>query len=242
MRTIDLNADIGEGHPDDFALIEHATSVNIACGGHAGDDASMRMSIEASKAAGISIGAHPGYEDRENFGRVELDLSPQELTDQLTRQLERFLSIYPALHHVKPHGALYNRANIDASVADITVRVIAELQPKSLLYCPPYGELIKAANKVGLHTVQEGFIDRAYLGCGNLTPRKLNGAIIDNFNEAASQAMQMVTTHSVVAIDGSQIAMPVQTICVHGDNQNALCLISFIRDLLNKAGVEIKSA
>ena len=124
MPTIDLNADIGEGGLDDFELIAHATSVNIACGGHAGDEAIMRMTIEASKASGVAIGAHPGYEDPDNFGRAELDLSPDELTDQINRQLERFLGMHSDLHHVKPHGALYNQANkeLDSAVPISTTK------------------------------------------------------------------------------------------------------------------------
>ena len=241
MPTIDLNADIGEGGYDDPELMQHATSVNIACGGHAGDPAIMRMTVEAAKAHGVAVGAHPGYEDPDNFGRVELDLSPDELTDQMKRQLERMLEMHPDLHHVKPHGALYNQANVDPAIAATLVLVIAELKPDTLLYCPPTGEMVKVAKQAGLKTVAEGFIDRTYLSCGNLTPRDSEGAVIDDFGIATAQAMQMVMMKSIEAIDGERIPMPAQTLCVHGDNPDAPDLLLATHEFLGNAGVEFSS-
>lgn len=239
MPIIDLNADIGEGGLDDPELMDQATSVNIACGGHAGNEAIMRMTIEAAKARGLAIGAHPGYEDPDNFGRKALDLSPDELTDQMTRQLERFLGMHPDLHHVKPHGALYNQANVDPAIAATIVLVIMELKPDTMLYCPPIGEMAKIAHKSGLKVCGEGFIDRTYLSCGNLTPRTDPDAIIDDFGMAAAQAMQITMTQSLETLDGMCIPMPARTLCVHGDNPDAPDLLHFTRDFLQKAGVEI---
>ena len=241
MPTIDLNADIGEGGYDDPELMQHATSVNIACGGHAGDPAIMRMTIEASKAHGVAVGAHPGYEDPDNFGRVELDLSPDELTDQMKRQLERFLEMHPDMHHVKPHGALYTQANVDAAIAATVVLAIMELKPDTLLYCPPSGELVNVAMKAGLKTCGEGFIDRTYLACGNLTPRSETDAVIDDFGIATGQAMQMVMMKSIEAIDGSRIPLPAETLCVHGDNPDAPDLLLATREFLGNAGVDFAS-
>ena len=239
MPIIDLNADIGEGGLDDPELMAHATSVNIACGGHAGSEAIMRMTIEAAKAHGLAIGAHPGYEDPDNFGRLDLNLSPGELTDQMKRQLERFLGMHSDLHHVKVHGALYNQANKDEAIAATIVLAIMELKPDTTLYCPPSGEMAKIAHKSGLKVCNEGFIDRTYQGCGNLTPRTEPDAVIEDFGLAAGQAMQITMSQCLVAMDGSSIPMPARTLCVHGDNPDAPDLLQFTRELLEKAGVEI---
>lgn len=239
MPIIDLNADIGEGGQDDPVLIEFATSVNIACGGHAGNEGTMRMCIEASKAMGTAIGAHPGYEDPDNFGRLELDLSPDELSDQMRRQLERILSMHPELHHVKPHGALYHQANNDPAIAATVVLAIHELQPNTMLYCPPHGELAKTAAQAGLQVCPEGYIDRSYMSDGNLTPRTEANAIHEDFGQAVGQAMQIIMSQSLECIDGERIAMPARTLCVHGDNPDAPDLLEYARDFMQKAGVEI---
>lgn len=241
MPIIDLNADIGEGGVADSELIAHATSVNIACGGHAGSEATMRMTIEAAKAAGVAIGAHPGYEDPDNFGRVGMNLSPAQLTNQIKRQIERFLGIHPELHHIKAHGALYNQANVDEAVAATLVDAIMELKPDTILYCPPGGEMAKFALSSGLRTCVEGFIERTYMSCGNLTPRTAQNAIIEDFREAAAQAVRITMTQSLESIDGALIPMPARTLCVHGDNPDAPELLRYCRELLNQAGVEISS-
>lgn len=238
MPTIDLNADIGEGGLDDPELIANATSVNIACGGHAGSEAIMRMTVEAAKAHEVAIGAHPGYEDPDNFGRVDLDLSPDELTGQIKRQLERMLSYYPEMHHVKVHGALYNQANADEAIAATVVLAIMELKPDTMIYCPPNGAMAKVALQAGLHVCAEGFIDRTYMGCGNLTPRGTDNAVIDDFGVAAAQAMQITMTQSLEAADGNRIPLPARTLCVHGDNPDAPDLLHFTREFLGKAGVD----
>ncbi len=238
MPTIDLNADIGEGGLEDAELIALATSVNIACGGHAGSEAVMRRTIEASKAHDVAIGAHPGYEDPDNFGRVEMELTPDELKSLMTRQLERMLSYYPEMHHVKVHGALYNQANVDEAIAATVVLSILELKPDTMLYCPPDGAMARAALNAGLHICVEGFIDRAYMGCGNLIARGVANSIIGDFEVAAAQAKQICLTQSVETTDGNRISMPARTLCVHGDNPNASDLLLFTREYLGQAGVE----
>ena len=191
MQTIDLNADLGEGSPNDASIIPLVTSANIACAGHAGNTETIRRTVALALQHQVAIGAHPGYEDPENFGRTPMHLTPGEIRTLTLRQLDRILTIYPTLHHVKPHGALYNQANTDPTIATALVSAIAELLPHTILYCPPSGELTKAATAINLPTCPEAFIDRSYQENGNLTPRTQPGAVIEHANKAALQALKI---------------------------------------------------
>jgi 5-oxoprolinase (ATP-hydrolysing) subunit A len=239
MQTIDLNADLGEGGGQDAALMGLATSVNIACDGHAGDDESIRRAVELAMKAQVAIGAHPGYEDTENFGRKPMMLSAQEIRSLTLRQLERFLQIHPQLHHVKPHGALYNQADQDQAMAEALVAAIAEIQPHTILYCPPQGELIHAATAIHLATCAEGFIDRRYLDNGNLCPRTDPRAVIDDANEAVNRAIQIAILQTVTSLSGAALPLKAQTLCVHGDSPGALELLRLTRSSLEAAGIRI---
>ncbi|MEX1115670.1 MAG: 5-oxoprolinase subunit PxpA [Akkermansiaceae bacterium] len=233
MRRIDLNADLGEGGTEDEALLALVSSCNIACGGHAGSDDIMRRTLAHAVASGVAIGAHPGYEDRENFGRRELELPPQAITDLVARQVEKLAShareIGTYLHHVKPHGALYNQANREASLAAAVIAGVLEISPGLLLYAPPDGALAAAARTAGMTVRSEGFADRRYQQDGSLQPRSQPGAVIENPDEAVAQALDLATSGRF------------ETLCVHGDGAHAATLLQAIRSALENAGVRIYS-
>jgi UPF0271 protein len=239
MQMIDLNADLGEGGEQDEALMALASSVNIACAGHAGDEESIRRAVELAIQAQVAIGAHPGYEDPANFGRKPMHLSDGDIRSLILHQLERILRIHPQLHHVKPHGALYNQSNQDESIATALVAAIAELQPDTILYCPPQGELIKAAAAIKLATCAEGFIDRRYQEDGNLCPRSEDRALVEDIENAVSQALKIALEQTVTTLNGATIPLKARTLCVHGDCPHAMELLRLSRSSLEGAGIEI---
>jgi len=239
MQTIDLNVDLGEGGAHDEELMALASSANIACGGHAGDEESIRRAVEFALRARVAIGAHPGYEDPENFGRKPMMLSGEEIRNLILRQLERFLQIHSPLHHVKPHGALYNQANGDEAMAEALVAAIAEVQPHTILYCPPQGALINAAIAIKLATCGEAFIDRHYRDDGNLCPRSDPRAMIEQVNQAALQALKIASQRVVNTLSGTTIPLEAGTLCVHGDSPHALLTLKLSRSLLEGAGIRI---
>jgi UPF0271 protein len=233
MRMIDLNADLGEGGSEDEVLLGLVSSCNIACGGHAGNDEIMRRTLAHAHAAGVAIGAHPGYEDRENFGRRELEISPQAVTDMVACQLRRLATLAQEmgtrLHHVKPHGALYNQANREASLAAAVIAGVLEISPGLLLYAPPDGALAAAARAAGMDVRSEGFADRRYQYDGTLQPRSQPGAVIEDPDEAVAQALDLASSGRF------------ETLCVHGDGAQAVTLLRAIRSALEKAGFGIFS-
>ncbi|QTN31569.1 5-oxoprolinase subunit PxpA [Akkermansiaceae bacterium] len=241
MHTIDLNADLGEGGEQDEALMAFASSANIACGGHAGNRESIRRAVGLAINAQVAIGAHPGYEDPAHFGRRPMILSAGEIRSLIHRQLERILAIHPRLHHVKPHGSLYNQANEDEAMASALVSAIAELQPDTILYSPPRGALALAAAAIKMATCPEGFIDRRYQDDGSLCPRTDERALIENADEAVSQAIQIAIKKSVTTLSGATIPLKAQTLCIHGDSHHALDLVTLTRSSLENAGIRISA-
>jgi 5-oxoprolinase (ATP-hydrolysing) subunit A len=239
MKTMDLNADLGEGGEHDAALMALASSVNIACGGHAGDERSIRLAVELAMQAQVAIGAHPGYEDTIHFGRKPMHLSPGEIRSLILRQLERMLRIHPQLHHVKPHGALYNQANENEAMAEALVAAIAGLQPDTILYCPPHGALAMAASAIGMATCAEGFIDRRYQDDGNLCPRSDHRALIEKTDEAVAQALRIAIHRTVTTLSGASIPLEAKTLCVHGDSPGAVEVLRLTRSSLERAGIGI---
>jgi UPF0271 protein len=227
MKSIDLNADLGEGGEYDAELMALISSCNIACGGHAGDEESMRVAVSLARANGVEIGAHPGYVDPEFFGRRFLDLPLDVVIDQIRNQIERLLNIAGTLHHIKLHGALYHQANQDASLAKAFAALVFELLPKPLIYAPPTGRLIDAAKGMGLPLLAEGFIDRRYLENGELCPRS-------DVDEAVEQALKLANEGRVIATNGKVIPMDVQTLCVHGDSASALEILRRVTERSGK--------
>ncbi|MDP0490152.1 MAG: LamB/YcsF family protein [Verrucomicrobiota bacterium JB023] len=227
--TIDLNVDLGEGSPHDAVLMSVASSVNIACGGHAGDMASMDQAIAMALGQGLSLGAHPSFPDRAHFGRRHHADPPPGLADILSEQVEAFNARCQAtgasLHHIKPHGALYNQAHQDERFA----AAIVEAHPSRevFLYGLPGGELEKAARQAGIPFAGEGFIDRGYQADGSLVARGQEGAVISDPDQAARQALALCHAGTV------------RTLCVHSDSEDALELLEFVRKRLAREGIAI---
>lgn len=233
MRFIDLNADLGEGGPEDEALIGLVSSANIACGGHAGDEETMRRSIRWAKAAGVAIGAHPGYEDPEHFGRRAMVLPLETVTDLVHRQVEKLATLAAeegtTLHHVKPHGALYHQAGRDPLLADAVVKGIKQVSPELILFAQPGTALAAEGEKAGLTVCTEGFADRRYRDDGSLMPRGEPGAVIKDVESAVAQAMEIVSSGRM------------ETLCVHGDGTTATAILSALRGRLDEAGLTVRS-
>lgn len=245
MRTIDLNADLGEGGSHDEVLIALASSANIACGGHAGDETTIRKAIEASMAAGVAIGAHPGYEDPLHFGRRPLKLEPSVVTDLVARQIEK-LAGWTALagaeiHHVKPHGALYLQADGSPPLAAAVAEGVRRVLPGCGFYVPPCGQLAEAGRAAGLAVQGEGFVDRRYRSDGGLVPRGEPGAVIDDIDEAVAQALEIACNHQVRTVAGTLRALTVSTLCVHGDGTVAVAMLRAVRNALEAAGFSIRA-
>lgn len=233
MNKIDLNADIAEGGNHDTKIIQLVSSVNIACGAHAGDEETMRRTITECMGAGVAIGAHPGYDDRSHFGRRPLEISPDRLRESISAQLTLFVKICDEMgatpHHVKPHGALYHQANGDLILASHLTHTVAEILPGTLLYCPPFGALAAAAQRSGLRATAEGFADRRYLDDGSLVPRGESTAVISNIEDATQQAIQIATKQEVMTTTHRSIPLPALTICTHGDGPDPCKLLTSIR-------------
>lgn len=240
MRIIDLNVDLGEGGTHDAELIALASSANIACGGHAGDESTMRTAVSVCRQQGVAVGAHPGYEDREHFGRREMDLPPGQVTDLVTRQVGRLAAI-ARIHHVKPHGALYNQADRDPALAAAVVRGVLRVAPGCVFYAPPAGALADAAKAAGLTVHAEGFADRRYQENGALVPRGETGAVIGDVPTAVAQALEIALRRRVETRGGPWIPLPARTICVHGDGAEAAALLREIRRALEAAGFSIRA-
>ena len=246
---IDLNADVGESSGthvvgDDCALMPHVTSVSIACGAHAGDLPTMRATLRLAQAQGVAAGAHPGFADRDGFGRREQDLSIHALEDLVLTQLQVLMDVARdegvALVHVKPHGALYNMACRQREMADAICRAVAACSPTLAVLGLPGSALIAAAQAAGLRAVAEGFVDRAYHADGRRVSRTVPGAVLHDLDLVTARAVTMVTTGCVPTADGGSIALPVETLCIHGDTPGAAAVAARVRAALTQAGVDVR--
>jgi UPF0271 protein len=246
--VIDLNSDLGEGYGawtmgDDDALLGIVSSANVACGFHAGDPQVMRSTVATAARSGVTVGAHVSYPDRRGFGRYDLELPPNEITNDVLYQIGALDAFARAsgtrVSYVKPHGALYNRIAIDADLADAVVAAIREYDPGLALLTLPGSTATAAAEAAGIPAVAEGFADRAYTPDGHLVPRREPGAVLTEPDLVAARAVRMATEHVVTAIDGTDIPMPVVSLCVHGDSPGAVTLAQAVRSGLTAAGVTI---
>jgi UPF0271 protein len=241
---IDLNCDLGEGFPTDAILIPLVSSVNIACGGHAGDDAAMRAAVRLAVAGGANVGAHPGYEDRAQFGRVELNLPDDEIVASLARQVRSLIDVAnedgAVLRHVKPHGALYHRASQSAPLAAAIARAIADIDPTLAIVSPPASQLAAACQQLGLRHVAEGFVDRRYRPDGTLVPRSSPDAILSDPTQANAQALEIIQRSHVTAADGTTIPLRVETLCVHGDGPHAAEVLTRLRQRLTQSQITVR--
>lgn len=245
MTAIDLNADLGEGDPHDQELLQIVSSANIACGGHAGDTDSMSMTVQSAVANGVAVGAHPGYPDRDGFGRQsgfsQGDVLYESLTEQVTALADIAAQMGARLAHVKPHGALYNDAVHDRGLADIIARVTAEAPGDAAFVGMANTELEFAANRHGLTFIAEAFVDRAYEPDGTLVSRKEPGAVHEDMAVATTQAVRLAEDGRVTARNGDEVEVRADTLCIHGDTPGAAEKARAVRDVLESHGVEIRA-
>jgi UPF0271 protein len=245
MSRIDLNCDLGEGAGHDVELMPLITSANIACGIHAGDEATMRATIQLALRHRVAIGAHPSLDDRENFGRRELPVSPAEVHRLVLAQTRVLQAIArqcgASVAHVKPHGALYNMAARDAGLAQAVASAVCEADPKLILFGLAGSRLLVAGRECGLRVASEVFADRTYQPDGLLTPRTEADALIEDVNAAIAQVRQIVRDGTVTARDGSTVPLTADTVCLHGDGAHAVFFATRLNAELRKSRVELKA-
>lgn len=245
MLTIDLNCDMGEGMPHDAEIMPYISSANIACGYHAGDEEIMKRTVELALQYNVAIGAHPGFADKENFGRKEMFLKKEKYHALITEQLSLIKNITDALgaklHHVKPHGALYNMAAADKILAKIIVNAIKEFDENLVLYGLSGSHLIEEAKTAQLKTASEVFADRTYRDDGKLTPRNQFNALIKDENNAVQQVLQMIREKTVISVNKNPIPIVAETICLHSDGVHPVEFARLIHQTLHNEGVIIKA-
>jgi UPF0271 protein len=243
--SVDLNADLGEGSGYDDELFELISSANIATGFHAGDSDTMHAAVCAAKKHNVAVGAHPSFFDRENFGRKELKVSNEEVFDAVAYQLGIFRAITSGVgmrpNHVKPHGALYNMAVRDAELADAIGRSIASVDAKLILFAPDSSKLARAGEAHGLQIAREIFADRNYLNDGWLAPRTRPDALLHDPKEAAQRVLRMLREGKVLSVEGRDVDVRGETICVHGDTPGAVEFARELRTQLERDGVRISA-
>jgi UPF0271 protein len=222
------------------------TSANVACGFHAGDPQVLRRTVELAARYGVGVGAHTSFPDLVGFGRREMNATPAEVENDTIYQLGAIAGFCRAagvpLRHIKPHGALYNMAQKDPKLAEAIVRGVAAFDRQLLVFAQPGSALEQAAQAAGLTAVSEVFADRAYTPDGALASRKLPGAVIHDPEQVAARAVRMAAQGSVVALDGTEVPLRAETICVHGDTPGAVDLIRRIRQQLEAAGISVRAA
>jgi UPF0271 protein len=227
--VIDLSADLGEGSPGEDEIWPLINSANVACGGHIGDDDSMRYAAQQARDYGVRLGAHPSYPDRENFGRKSLPIAPDGLRASLRSQISALAAFAP-VHHVKPHGALYNDAHRDRSLADV---IVSALDASIAIVAPDRSQMAAAARAAGVRVIREAFADRRYEPDGSLTARNIAGSTL-TIEEAAAQAALLVHESAVITRDGTRIAIAFDTLCIHADMPHAIERLRAIRARIDK--------
>jgi len=251
MNCIDLNADLGESFGawrmgDDAGVMPWITSANIACGFHAGDPATMHATVTMCVEHGVAIGAHPSLPDLPGFGRREMKVTPNEVYAQMLYQVGALHAITRAagtqLHHVKPHGALYNMAARDRALADAIANAVRDFDHRLVLVGLAGSALVDAGRDAGLPVQREGFCDRRYNMDGSLTPRSEPGAVIEDIDEAVAQAMSIALRSEAVTSIGAKVPVEADTLCVHGDRPSAAMFAERLRCALESAGVRIAAA
>lgn len=249
-RRIDLNCDMGEGYGaytmgDDLALLDHVSSANIACGFHAGDPSTMQRTVSAALAKGVAVGAHPGFADLQGFGRRAIQISPAEVYALVVYQVGALAAFARAergeLHHVKPHGALYNMAAKSRALADAIAQAVHDVDDRLVLFGLSGSEMIRAAEALGLRTAAEVFADRSYQDDGSLTPRDQRGAMIEDADVAVAQVRRMVSDGRVQSVSGRQVEIRADTLCIHGDQAGAVDFARAVRAALASDGVDVSA-
>ena len=245
MPQLDFNCDLGEGCGSDAAIVPLISSASIACGGHAGDARTMRKTVALCLRHGVAIGAHPSFEDRAQFGRCELTLPPAAIHALVTRQIAALTSVCAeagaTLRHVKPHGALYNLAARDRTIADAIASAIHALDPSLLLYGLSGSCLTDAGSVAGLRVAHEVFAERAYDADGKLAARGTPGAVIDDLDASLAQVRTLLRDGVVIARNGSRVSLQADTLCLHGDRADAAVFALALRTALEDEGITIRA-
>ncbi|MCR8846389.1 LamB/YcsF family protein [Paenibacillus sp. SC116] len=250
MYTIDLNCDMGESFGaytigNDEAMLDLVTSVNIACGYHAGDPRTMRQTVIMALNKQVGIGAHPGLPDLAGFGRRNMAITPEEAYDMTVYQIGALDGFIRAeggkMQHVKPHGALYNMAAHQEKLAEAIAEAVYRVNPELVLYGLSGSQLIRAGERIGLRTASEVFADRTYCRDGSLTPRAESDALISDPSQAVAQILQMVTSGTVRSREDVEVKLKAETICIHGDGEHARVFASHIRDMLIGKGIQLQA-
>lgn len=250
MLSIDLNCDMGESFGawrmgNDAELMNFVSSVNVACGFHAGDSTTMRETVQMAQKKGVAIGAHPSFPDLQGFGRREMSLSPQEVFDIVLYQVSALKGICEAfgakLRHVKPHGALYNSAAKNAKLAKAIAEAVKKIDENLVFFGLSGSHLISEAERIGLKTASEVFADRTYQNDGSLTPRSQPNALISSTEESIRQVLQMIKEKTVTAVTGEIIPITAETICIHGDGKHAVEFAQTINQRLKSENIKIEA-
>ena len=242
--SIDINADVGEGLNNEASLMPFLSSCNIACGGHAGDVTTMTEVVRLAKMHKVKIGAHPSFPDIKNFGREVIEMSAADLYASLKQQIRTLQKVLHTenlqLHHIKPHGALYNFAAKDEKTAKVIVEVMKSIALPIKLYAPFNSVLAKQAESENIEVTFEGFADRNYNDDLSLVSRKNEHAILNNKYEVLDHILEMIIHEKIVTISGLKVPIKASTFCVHGDTENALQILKFINQELPKHNIEIQ--
>jgi len=248
MRKIDLNCDCGEGYGiyqigQDEKIIKYVSSVNIACGLHAGDPFVIARTVQLAKEQNIAVGAHPGFPDLMGFGRREFNMTNDEIYNLIIYQIGVMQAFCKSqniqLHHVKPHGALYNMAAKDMNLSRAIVRAIQDLDPQLIVYGLANSKLIEAADEINLPYASEVFADRVYLSDGNLMSRSIKGSVHEELENSLEQALTLITEGKVKCANGEKITLEADTLCIHGDNANAYPFVKTLRTRLQDLMINV---
>jgi len=250
-HAIDLNCDMGESYGawrmgNDEAVLGFVSSANVACGFHGGDPSTMRQTVAAAMARQVAVGAHPSLPDLVGFGRRVMQITPQEAYDMVVVQVGALAAVAATqgtrLHHVKAHGALYNMAAKDAALAQAICRAVRDVDASLVLYGLAGSQLVRAAQDLGLRAAHEVFADRTYQDDGSLTPRNQPGAMIEDADTAVAQVLRMVREGVVRSTGGRDVPVQADTLCIHGDQPNALVFARVLHDALREAGIAVQAA
>lgn len=243
MKPIDINCDLGEGIGNEAELMPYLSSCNVACGGHAGDSDTMRQVARLAKKHGVKIGAHPSFPDPKNFGRTVMSMSPESLKAALTTQIEAFIEILKQeglkLHHIKPHGALYNLAAKDSETANVVVEVLKHLGPDLVLYVPYNSEISKLAMHEGVTIAYEAFMDRNYNDDLSLVSRQQSNALITDPTHMVEHVYRIITEEKVQTISGKKVDLKADTFCIHGDGEDVVRNLKIVTQKLREHNLKI---
>ena len=243
MQTIDINCDLGEGLNNEADIMPYISSCSIACGGHAGSKRTVRKVVDLALEHNVKLGAHPSFPDKANFGRIRLEIPLNELQQSIEDQIKLVTDVANSknamINHIKPHGGLYNLATVDNSHAEVIIKAIKKVAPGAYLYAPHNSAMEKVALKAGVKIMIEAFADRNYNSDLTLVSRKFKDAVITDEKKLTQHLLKMIVENKVKTIDGEEVDLIAKTFCFHGDNPNAIKLLKFASNTLQKRGIKI---